>query len=476
MRPTPIFCVVLFLGLAITLVSREPQTDLRLKKAARASQRNGWVQVHLEGTPAEIGYQHGYLLAPEIQDTFKAVSVEITHEEKKDWTYFRKTAQEVFWPHVEQEYREELTGIVEGQKAHGGKLDIWDVVALNAWLELPYYDKWKDKGLPNGTGSGQGASDQGRGPGDHCSAFVATGSYTKDGRIVIGHNNWTSYSSGTRWNIMFDIVPAKGSRILMDGMAGLIHSGDDFGVNAAGMVITETTIGEFSGFNPNGVPEFVRARKAMQYAASIDDFARIMKEGNNGGYANNWLVADSKNNEIASLELGLKNVTLQRTKDGFFVGSNFPADPKLIKEETEFDPKDRSRSENARHERWLALMDQNKGKIDVAAGQRFLADHVDAYEGKPDANERTLCGHIESSPRGMGTWQPAYAPAGAVQNKVTDAAGAAKMSLTAALGHACGRDFKAGEHLAKHTEFAWQKDIVRDMNARPWTRFTAKQP
>ena len=46
----------------------------------------------------------------------------------------------------------------------------------------------------------------------------------------------------------------------------------------------------------------------MQYSASIDDFARIMKDGNTGGYANNWLVADRKNNEVASLELGLKNV------------------------------------------------------------------------------------------------------------------------------------------------------------------------
>jgi len=469
MRPTPIFCVVVFLGLALTLISREPQTDPRLKKASRSGESDGWVQVHLEGTPGEIGFQHGYLLAAEIQDTFKAISVEVMHEEKKDWAYFRKAAQKVFWPRVEREYREEIAGIVEGQKAHGGKLDLWDMVALNAWLELPYYDKWKDKGTPGATGGTAGS-----GPGDHCSAFVATGSYTRDGRVVIGHNNWTSYSSGTRWNIIFDIVPAKGSRILMDGMAGLIHSGDDFGVNAAGLIITETTISEFNGFDPNGVPEFVRARKAMQYAESIDDFARIMKEANNGGYANTWLVADRKNNEIASLELGLKNVTLQRSTDGFFVGSNFPADPKLIQEETQFDPKDRSLSANSRHERWLTLMEQNKGMIDVAAGQRFLADHVDAYDGKTDGDERTLCGHIETSPRGMGTWQPPYAPAGTVQNKVTDAAGAANMSLTAALGHACGRDYKAAGHLARHPLFAWQKEILRDINARPWARFTAK--
>ena len=75
----------------------------------------------------------------------------------------------------------------------------------------------------------------------------------------------------------------------------------------------------------------------MQYSASIDDYERIMKEGNNGGYAKNWLVADRKTNEIASLELGLKNVILKRSKDGFFVGSNLPADAKLSKEETDFD-------------------------------------------------------------------------------------------------------------------------------------------
>ena len=51
-----------------------------------------------------------------------------------------------------------------------------------------------------------------------------------------------------------------------------------------------------------------------------------MKEGNNGGYANNWLVADTRTNEIASLELGLKNVTLRRTKDGYFVGHELPGE------------------------------------------------------------------------------------------------------------------------------------------------------
>jgi len=464
MRYTSLLSAVLLLGLAFTLVSREPQTDPRLRRASRASQRNGWIQVHLEGTPGEIGFQHGYLLAPEIKDTFQDISAEMAHDEKKPWEFFRKTAQEVFWPHIEQEYRDELTGIAEGLKARGAALDVWDVVALNAWLELPYYDKWLDKGQPTAAA----------GPGDHCSAFVATGSYTRDGRVVIGHNNWTSYASGERWNIMFDIAPAKGSRILMDGMPGLIHSGDDFGINSAGLLITETTISGFSGFDLNGVPEFVRARKAMQYAASIDDFARIMTDGNNGGYANNWLVADRNSNEIADLELGLKNVHLLRTRDGFFVGSNFPIDPALTRDETTFKADDAGSSANARHTRWLELMKANRGRIDVAAGQRFLADHYDAIAKKTLPSERTLCGHVELSPRGVADWLEPYTPAGTVQNKVSSAALAARMSFTAASGHACGRSFHATPYLTRHPGYAWYQPILHDLDARPWTEFRAQ--
>ena len=66
------------------------------------------------------------------------------------------------------------------------------------------------------------------------------------------------------------------------------------------------------------------------------------------------------------------------------------------------------------------------------------------------------------------------APAGAVQNKITDAAGAEKMSLSAALGHACGISYKSTEHLAKHPEFGWMKEILRDMPARGWARFTVR--
>src|ERR1700736_1742756 len=369
--------MILFAAAAATV---KPKADERLKGSFRRPAVNGWTVVHLEGTPAEIGFQHGYLLAPEIQDLEKVYQLELAHDTGKNWNFLREAGKTVLWPHVEPEYRQEMQGIADGAAAHGVNLDIWDVVALNAAMEWSYYVAEFDKAnkiasLPTVTAP------------DHCSAFVAVGSYTKDGRVVIAHNNWTSYLDGARWTMIFDVVPAKGYRFIMDGLPALIHSGDDFGEHSAGMVITETTITGFHGFDTGGVPEFVRARKAMQYSSSIDDVARIFRDGNNGGYANDWLIADTRKGEIASLELGLKNVTLERKIDGYFVGSNFPISPKLADEETNFAVADKANSANARRQRWEQLMAQYKGKIDVPTAEKFLADHVDSFTGKTEPSE-----------------------------------------------------------------------------------------
>jgi hypothetical protein len=451
-------------------------SDSRLAKAYRF-QQGGWTYVHLEGSPADIGFQHGYLLAPEIADALDAIRLFDTRETQRDWEFFRKTAREMLWPHIDAEYQQELQSIADGVKAHGGDLDVYDIVALNAFEEVPdYYVPWLNKREKSAKAPKLAA------PGN-CSAFIATGAYTKDHQIVLAHNNWTSYLAGERWVIIFDILPQHGQRILMDGFPGVITSNDDFGVNKAGIMITETTITQFEGWDPNGKPEFMRSRKALQYAQSIDDYVRIIKEGNNGGYANDWLIGDRKTGEIAYLELGLKNTPLWRTKDGYFVSSNFARDPKLIREETSgFDADDASSSANARHARWEELMQQARGKIDVEMAKQFLSDHADSFEKtastveKPQPNERSLCGHVDTSPRGVKEWGwDAYNPGGAVQGKAADSKMAANMSFVARAGHPCGADFLAADFLERHPEYSWQKPLLRDMKAGPWTIFQAGQ-
>lgn len=453
-----------------TMQPKTARVDARLAHAYRL-ERAHWIYVHLQGTPSQVGFQHGWLLAPEIEDAFHAIQVEETHSTQRNWKFFRATAQNVFWPQIDPEYRQEFQGIADGLQARGIKdMDVWDVVAVNGMNEIPdYYVPWLNshehaRNAPNLK------------PPGNCSAFVATGDWTLDHKPVIAHSNWTSIIEGARWRVIYDIVPEHGYRILMDGFPGTIDSGDDFGVNGAGMAVTETTITGFRLYDPKGIPEFVRARKAMQYAGSIDDYVRIMLEGNNGGYANDWLLADNKTGEVARFEIGLKMHRLWRTKNGYFVGSNFPSDPEFIKKETTFDPNNPASSPNARHKRWDTLMAQNKGKIDAALAQQFLADHYDAYAGKEARNERTLCGHVDQTSRGIPEWGWApFDPAGAVNGKAADSTMLKNMSFVARTGRPCGEDFLVAPFLAAHPEFNWEKPALTDMKGNPWANFQADE-
>jgi hypothetical protein len=463
-----LFCVSVGLALSQAALAASENTKELLHGSYRF-ERNGWVYVHLEGPPERLGFQHGYLLAEEIDDLLRVLKPWLEHTTKKNWEFYREASARILWPKIDAEYQAEIDGILAGATARGVKADRWDLVALNALEELPYYYvPWLDKknGKPPST----------KAPGN-CTAFVATGSYTKDGRIVIGHNNWTNYAVGTRWNVIFDLKPQKGHRILMDGLPGVITSDDDFGVNAAGLVITETTITGFELFDPNGSPEFYRSRKALQYASSIDDFVRIMLDGNNGGYANDWLLADNKTGEIALFELGLKEHSLQRTKDGYYVGSNFPVDARLIQRETDFDVKNAKSSPNARRARLEQLMSQHKGTIDIEMARRLEGDKYDVIEGRENPSERTLCGCIELCPRGVPEWDwGKFYPGGTVQAKVMDGQMAKEMQLWAAIGHPGGPDFLVADYLKAHPDKDWMRGLLRDLKSQPWTRFGTDMP
>src|SRR5579875_1388256 len=111
-----------FLSLATHATA--PDTDLH--GAFRSAVKQGWIFVHLEGAPSEIGFEHGYLLAPEIEDAKRAIELSTTHGVNRSWAELRQVAEKYFWPKVPPEYRAELEGIEQGLKARGSQLDVQD--------------------------------------------------------------------------------------------------------------------------------------------------------------------------------------------------------------------------------------------------------------------------------------------------------------------------------------------------------------
>ena len=471
-------CPALALGLTAALGCsplRAPgaaaPTDAAALHGAKRMDHDGWVFVHLEGSPEQMGFQHGYLLADEIDTVVGLMRQTVPHETEHDWSFYRQTAQRIFWPRVPDELRAEIRGMAEGVRARGKNLDEWDLVAENAYLEIAwYYIPSLRKLRPPASPPRPPVRNL---PPGSCSAFVATGSYTQGGKVVMGHNAWVGYWLGKRWTAIIDLVPSHGHRVLMDAIPGLVHSGDDFYISDAGLMVTETTITQFHGFDPLAVPEFVRARRAIQFAETLDEWIAVMSRESNGAYANDWLLGDRKSGEIAQLENGLRNQRAWRSRDGYFVGSNFASDPKLLAEETSYRGRADSSME-ARRRRWVQLMDENKGRIDVEAAKRFLADHYDVVAGAERPGTRTLCGHGDLDPDARPEWdEPAFSPNGAVTSKATDSDLAARLELWAAAGHACGIRFGAQGFLDAHPSFGWQKPVLGDLPGGPWALFSA---
>ena len=420
---------------ALLLAALLLQGDPRLAAAKRVDQ-DGWVALTLSGSPREMGYQHGALAAAEIDDAIKAVGYSMKAGTGKSWDWFRDKAKALYWEKIGADLQGEIQGIAEGLQSKGYKYDAWDVLAENAHIELEgYYLPWT-----------QGrASDK-----QACSAMVATGSQTADGRPVVAHNMWWDYTVGPRFRFLLDLHPEGGGRVVMDALPGFVHSGTDFAINGAGLMVTETTISGFAGYDPKGIPEFARMRHATQAAKTLDEWARIMREGNNGGYANTWLMADANTGEIGRLELGLKVVRYEKKRDGAFVGSNFPQDPELIAKEIPggWNPDPRTNDCEQRRCRWATLLGENVGRVDAGRAKAFLADTYDENLGRIAPSGGTLCGM--------------WGGGGAVNGKVCTAAMALKMSLWGRMGVSNGAALKLATP---------DNPYMRDIPTQPWSKF-----
>src|ERR1035437_6724192 len=68
-----------------------------LSKANR-HEKNGWIYIHIEGSPEERGFQHGYLLAKEIKESIRVLSEEWHYESALDWQWLVQKAGNMFTP------------------------------------------------------------------------------------------------------------------------------------------------------------------------------------------------------------------------------------------------------------------------------------------------------------------------------------------------------------------------------------------
>jgi hypothetical protein len=341
----------------------------------------GWIYVHIEGQPYERGYQHGRLMAYEIGQYVNRCAWHLNPSAKEhDWESARTIASALFLRGFDREILEEMKGIADGAKDGGAKwngrpIDLSDIAAANTITEIGLL-RSAVRMTPTGL-EGLRFEIPKDGPPpvpDHCSAFAATGPATRDGKMVIAHITMWPLTLAEQTNVMLDVKPATGRRVLMQSYPGGIQSGTDWYQNDAGVVLTETTIRQ-GAFNPQGRPVAFRARKAIQYGDDVDGVVEHLTRDNNGLYTNEWLIGDAKNNEIAMYELGTTRARLYRSSrnewfggtEGFYWGCNNAKDLN-VRLEYQIDPSGPPRHvpfvPGDRDVKWQELFGKHKGAID----------------------------------------------------------------------------------------------------------------
>jgi hypothetical protein len=311
----------------------------------------GWIYLHIEGKPYERGYQHGHLMAREIPEYLARCADDLGGEGA--WSQYRLMADALFLRGFDREILEEMRGIAEGASDAGAKwqnkrIDLIDIAVANVTVEMGELRsamQMTPTGLEGLTFDKPAYGRKHDSVMDHCSAFAATGPATRDGKMIIGHVTWWPLTLAEQTNVMLDVQPEKGHRILMQSYPGGIESGTDWYQNDAGVVLTETTIRQ-TPFNAQGTPVAFRARMAIQYGGNIDEVVTQLGTRNNGLYTNEWLIGDAKNNEVAMYELGTAHTKLWRSSKnewfgntpGFYWGNNNAKDL-AVKLEYQPDPK-----------------------------------------------------------------------------------------------------------------------------------------
>ncbi len=135
---TALLVIISFLISCTSPSSRKTiQSHEQMMINATRNEKNGWIVVHLEGTPEVIGYQHGYFLAGEIIDLRGAMAMLNEKTTGKTWKFYRDESIRLFWQGIPEEYQKELDGIVAGvnKKLGEGKIDRLDALAMNSILE-----------------------------------------------------------------------------------------------------------------------------------------------------------------------------------------------------------------------------------------------------------------------------------------------------------------------------------------------------
>ena len=411
-------------------------------------EKNGWKHITVYGEPYKRGYAHGYLLSEDLKRVLIVLPFLVGEYFNIPFNQYMKDC-DIIYKIVKNRCHEiynEIRGIVYGARKKGVNITTRFVIAWNSLLSMSTFYNNRVS--------------------ERCSAFIATGSATEKGDIVMAHNTHSDLLTGQLLNIIMTVKPDKGNIFKMQTSPGFVASSADWFLCENGIVGCETTISHVN-FKPSfGIPYFCRIRKVMQYANNLDDCVSMMSKNNAGDYSSSWLYGDINSGEIMVHELGKSVESIKRVNDGVIYGMNSALSFELRNKET-FDTEHSNleTSLGSRSHRLDYLLNQKYyGKINIPISKKIISDHYDTKYNKIHKSARGICKHLEVES------DYNHRPYGATDGKVLDTSSAKTLNFYGIFGSSCGRKFSIKSYVNKHPEQKKWLDVLEDIPSYKWAK------
>lgn len=384
-----------------------------LKKASFEI-KDGVKILRIKGSPFEMGYQHGYLLADRISlmlnTTTQATIAYISLATGEDLT----TAEEWFWlgqkraePFLPEEFKEEMRGIAEGCNDAGVQVTEQQIFLWNT-----NYDQWCIYAHPHYWHPVEGAGKRDlatvRQSAGGCSSFCAWGDAVGgDGKLLFckDEDNFNMPEQPPN-RIMFVADPDNGYGHTFMSYPGMI--GLDGGFNEAGFEMM-TQLNSMKDETMEGCGIAIFTRLLLTYVNTVDDAIAVFKKHPRcTGIA--YHVADAVHKKAAVIETSATQVAVRYPIPGQsflyqannsncypgwmgYEGYNMVLDQAPVNELADVstikawqaslrDPTNKYVQAPSRVERYGQLLAEHHGNITVEIAKQIMSDRFDPYTKK----------------------------------------------------------------------------------------------
>lgn len=271
----------------VTIIDAPEVTMVAEAGAGRLYQAGEHPVLVMEGTPEEMGYQHGKLLADKIHHVIKKGYTPKALWERgysPEYAAAQSARMEKFFPEA---VREELRGVVRGLQEAGYNDISYEEIRLGiTQAEILHFP-------PDGPPA--------------CSNFACWGKWTTDGRLLHGRNlDWNIKGDAQDDHVVLVWRPKGGIPFMMVGWAGGL--GSVSGMNSRGITMGEMTLPSPDA-TFDGLPLFLQMRLTLEKSSTLEEAVGFIENCHRtSGW--NFIIGDGKIPDGRALETDAKYCTV----------------------------------------------------------------------------------------------------------------------------------------------------------------------